>query len=46
MFNENSQIVKVWVRLVKSPNAYYTRDMVPDLGNLREVVFRILEEEA
>lgn len=46
MFNENSQIVKVWVRLIKSNNGYYTRDMVPDLGNLREVVFQILDEEA
>ena len=46
MFNENSQIVKVWVRLIRSKNGYYTKDMVPDLGNLREVVFRILEAEA
>lgn len=41
MFNENSQLVKSWVRLVKSGS--YAREQVPRLSNLQEVVWSILD---
>lgn len=41
MFNENSYIVKVWVKNVKSGR--YTREQIPDLSNLREIVSMILD---
>lgn len=43
MFNESSAIVKIWVRNVKEGN--YTREQVPNLFNLREVVYEVLDEE-
>ena len=43
MFDENSQLVKTWVRLVKAGT--YTRDDVPNLSNLREVVGNVLDKE-
>lgn len=43
MFNENSAIVKTWVRLVK--NGTYTKDEVPRISNLYEVVNEILIRE-
>lgn len=43
MFNENSQLVQSWVRLVKSGT--YTREQVPKLSNLQEIVWSILDSE-
>lgn len=43
-FNRNSGLVKVWVKLVQ--NGTYTRDQVPEMYNLREVVYEILDEQA
>ena len=43
MFDAESQIVKTWVRLVKE--GAYTKDQVPKLLNLRDVVNQILEAE-
>lgn len=40
MYNEISVLVKTWVKLVN--NGTYTKEQVPDLGNLREVVFLLL----
>lgn len=42
MFNKNSQLVKTWVRLVSEGS--YTREQVPNLSNLREVVLEVLDE--
>lgn len=42
MFNENSVIVKTWVSLVVART--YTRDQVPNLSNLKEVVYTVLDE--
>lgn len=42
MFNKNSQLVKTWVRLVSEGR--YTRDQVPNLSNLREIVMEVLDE--
>lgn len=42
MFNENSVIVKTWVSLVIAGT--YTRDQVPNLSNLKEVVYTVLDE--
>lgn len=36
MFNAESMLVKTWVRLVKA--GAFTRDQVPDLSNLRDIV--------
>ena len=43
MFNENSGLVQVWVRLIKQ--GIYMINNVPDLSNLREVVLNILNAE-
>ena len=43
MFNEDSIVVKVWVKNVKE--GLYTREQVPELSNLREVVLALLEED-
>ena len=43
MFNENSGLVKIWVRNVQSGS--YTREQVPNLSNLREVVWGILNAQ-
>lgn len=42
MFNDKSYIVKVWVKNVTSGK--YTREQVPNISNLREVVYAILDE--
>ncbi|WP_172794307.1 hypothetical protein [Psychrobacillus sp. FJAT-21963] len=46
MFNEKSGLVQLWVKNVNDPNSGYTREQVPALSNLREVVFAILDREA
>lgn len=43
MFNENSILVKTWVALVNEKK--YTRQQVPKLSNLRDVVFSVLDAE-
>lgn len=40
MFNENSGLVQVWLRLIKNKN--YSISQVPNISNLREVVLSIL----
>lgn len=42
MFNEDSVIVKTWVSLVLTGT--YTQEQVPNLGNLQEVVKKVLDE--
>jgi hypothetical protein len=42
IFTEESEIVKTWVRLINAGS--YTRYQVPNLGNLQEVVFGILDK--
>lgn len=44
MFDESSQLVKTWVFLVKQGT--YTRDQVPKLFNLREVVGQVVDSLA
>lgn len=41
IFNENSGLVLTWVRLVKS--GQYKKEQVPNIGNLREVVCKVLD---
>ncbi len=43
MFSENSVIVKTWVQLVR--NGTYPKKSVPNISNLQEVVYKILEME-
>lgn len=43
-FNKESGIVKVWVNLVQ--NGTYTRDQVPKMYNLQEIVSDVLDEQA
>lgn len=43
MFNESSIVVRVWVNNVKS--GAYTKEQVPALSNLRDVVLTILGPE-
>jgi len=44
MFNENSGLVKIWVRSIR--NGLRTREQVPNLSNLREVVYAVLDSDA
>lgn len=41
MFNENSYIVKVWVKNVTSGK--YTKEQVPNISNLREIVYNLTD---
>ncbi len=42
MFTTESALVKIWARNVINGN--YTREQVPNLSNLRECVFALLDE--
>lgn len=42
-FTKDSGLVKTWVNLVSQGR--YTRDQAPNLFNLREVVYEILDEQ-
>lgn len=43
MFNKDSGLVKVWVRLLNSKDSMYTIDNVPNIGNLKEIVLSLIE---
>lgn len=43
LFNSNSALTRTWVRLVQ--NGTYTRDQIPNIGNLREAVNSVLDAE-
>ena len=43
VFNKNSALVKIWVRLILTNPDKFTIDSVPAIGNLREVVSSLLE---
>ena len=38
MFNKDSGLVKIWVRLLTQKNGKYTIDDIPSISNLRDVV--------
>jgi hypothetical protein len=44
MFDENSGLVKIWVRLLSHSNGKYTIDNVPNIENLREVVESVMNK--
>lgn len=44
MFNRDSGLVKIWVNLLKSDDNSYTKESIPPLSNLREVVLESIEE--
>lgn len=44
MFTMESALVKIWARNVTNGN--YTREQVPNLSNLREMVFAVLDNVA
>lgn len=43
MFNENSGLVRMWVNAVNEGK--YTKEQVPKLSNLQEVVYSILDRQ-
>ena len=43
-FNKESGLVKLWVKMVQ--DGTYTRDQVPKMFNLQEVVADVLDELA
>lgn len=43
MFNETSGLVRIWVRNIEDENSPYAREDVPNLSNLREVVYSVLD---
>ena len=42
MFNKDSGLVKIWVRLLSSKDSLYTIDNVPNISNLKEVVLSLI----
>lgn len=40
MFNKNSGLVKIWVRLINQGN--YTINDIPTINNLKEVVISLI----
>ena len=47
MFTKESALVQLWSRNVKTeenPHAPYTREQVPKLSNLQEMVYLVLDE--
>lgn len=42
MFDENSALVKVWVKLINENQ--YTKDQIPNIQNLREIVLSLIGE--
>ena len=43
MFNKNSGLVLLWVQNVE--RGLYTKEQVPKLSNLQEIVFEVLDEK-
>ena len=43
MFNENSGLVQIWVRLIQSGTQ--NLDNVPNLSNLQDIVFSIVSKQ-
>lgn len=43
MFNKNSALVQIWVRLIKS-GTYQIKD-VPKLSNLQDIVIEVIYED-
>ena len=43
MFNKDSALVQIWVRLIK--NQTYTSNDIPNLSNLKEIVITALSQE-
>ena len=43
MFNENSGLVQIWVRLIQSGTQ--DLDNVPNLSNLQDIVFSIISKQ-
>ena len=43
MFNENSGLVQVWVRLIQS--GAYSLENIPNLSNLQDIVNLIIKKE-
>lgn len=43
MFTTESALVQMWARNVKNGN--YTREQVPKLSNLQEMVYAVLDSE-
>lgn len=47
MLTKESALVRIWVgnvRSDKNPNGMYTKEQVPNLYNLREMVYELLDE--
>ena len=42
MFNKDSGLVKIWVRLLSSKDSLYTIDNIPNISNLKEVVLSLI----
>lgn len=45
MFDENSGLVQIWVRLLSCEDGKYSTDDVPNIDNLKDVVLSLMNEE-
>ena len=43
IFTIENALVQTWVRVVK--NGQYEKEQVPNIGNLRDIVFSILDNQ-
>ena len=44
MFNEDSGLVNIWVRLLTSKNSSYIIYNIPDISNSKEIVLSLIKE--
>lgn len=44
VFTTENALVQTWVRVIRS--GQYEKEQVPNIGNLRDIVFGILDSEA
>lgn len=43
VFTSESGLVKVWVKLISEDHEKYPKESVPNISNLRQIVWSILE---
>lgn len=43
MFDENSALVIIWVENIK--NGKYTREQIPNISNLKDIILELLNEK-
>lgn len=45
MFDKNSGLVKIWIRLLSDKNNNYTIQDIPNISNLKEIILEELSKD-